>query len=609
MLDLLLMCAAACLPPLPQRPLQSRPIQAVPAWRIPDGGALRYERNGDAASAVPCDKAKDAREAETREPLPGRYLPRLLPAAVVCAGELAADGRKVAGAAADLREALRLLAFDLSADGRVRAELPHVVPFGDVRVEGGWSSPDEGGQQEFVGRWTARSAEPLAGVDRAALARLHAVCVGPSDGTIRIRRTVAAEAGRVERFAADVDLVVEDAGRWRRIVVRESWQFEAVLDGQNADFRRRVADAIRRGTGWVREAVAGGRSYLAERDGEARDFRGGRLALALLTMVHGHIPRDDAALAAGFAELRRRELTDSYSLAAALMAVAARYAPPDEIELLRSGKLQGAASRELSDDDRRAVEQWTARLLANVDPRAPRDVLRFNYEAGPRYDTSLQQYGLLGLWSAHLCGVKLPKGTFAACARQLLFAQGREQGRVPLALGTYAQLRAAELGDPVKAAAARPIAARGFAYQEPAEAAFGSMTSAGVSGLLLARAGMAATGDGDRALASAIDGAIAAGFAWLAEHLSVRRNPGFAERADNHWYYWLYCLERSCELHGIARLQGRDWYYEGALQLLAQQSANGSFRSESPATMTIDATCFAVLFLAKATAPAAITAR
>ncbi|MBZ0154315.1 MAG: hypothetical protein K8J09_22535, partial [Planctomycetes bacterium] len=83
----------------------------------------------------------------------------------------------------------------------------------------------------------------------------------------------------------------------------------------------------------------------------------------------------------------------------------------------------------------------------------------------------------------------------------------------------------------------------------------------------------------------------------------------FAERADNHWYYWLYGLERSCELAGVAQLDGRDWYYEGGLQLLAQQQANGSFRAEHPSTLLLDSTCFAVLFLAKSTAAAAVTGR
>ena len=89
----------------------------------------------------------------------------------------------------------------------------------------------------------------------------------------------------------------------------------------------------------------------------------------------------------------------------------------------------------------------------------------------------------------------------------------------------------------------------------------------------------------------------------------MRCNPGDEERADNHRGYWLYCLERCCELNHTARLDGRDWYFEGGVQLLAAQQPNGAFRSSHPGTLQLDATCFAVLFLAKASAPGPITPR
>ena len=135
------------------------------------------------------------------------------------------------------------------------------------------------------------------------------------------------------------------------------------------------------------------------------------------------------------------------------------------------------------------------------------------------------------------------------------------------------------------------------------------MTSAGVSGLLLARAGMLARGEVDRSLFARLDAAVRDGYAWLADEFSVRCNPGFAERGDHHVYYWLYGLERSCELAGIARLQGRDWYHEGGVQLLSHQQENGSFRAEHASTLLLDSTCFAVLFLAKATPAVPLTGR
>jgi len=132
------------------------------------------------------------------------------------------------------------------------------------------------------------------------------------------------------------------------------------------------------------------------------------------------------------------------------------------------------------------------------------------------------------------------------------------------------------------------------------------MTAAGVSGLLLARAGIKAAGGRDRGLDRRIDLALRDGFAWLGANFSVRCNPGDPERGRRHLYYWLYCLERSCELARLARLDGRDWYYEGALQLLSQQRPDGGFRGGG-SSLRLEATCFAVLFLAKAAGQAAVT--
>ena len=65
--------------------------------------------------------------------------------------------------------------------------------------------------------------------------------------------------------------------------------------------------------------------------------------------------------------------------------------------------------REVPERDLKLMQKWSKQLLDNVDPRGPQEgQLRFNYTAGPRYDTSLQQYGLLGMWAAQQSGIALP---------------------------------------------------------------------------------------------------------------------------------------------------------------------------------------------------------
>ncbi len=585
--------------------------QADGGWRLPPLGAAEYRREWRASASDAAKSGSAAKAAPATATMPDRYLHRLAPAPWICQGELRADQRALAGPVRDLRDVLRFLAADLGSRSAVRARFPRLLPFGDVVVTGSWSTPAPDGTQTLRATFAASTVDPQPGEPRDAAERLRAFCIADAAGTVTLQRRVDAAAGLLRGYDGTLDLVADEGERsWRRLVVADRHELVAVRENQDADFRKRVAAAIRAGAGWVRDAIDEQQSFLEAKGGEERDYGGGRLALALLTLLHGHVPADDAIVQRGFAELRKRRLEDSYSLAAALMAIAALHTPPGEAARLREGRLETLPGKQLPERDRALAAKWTKRLLENVDPRGEAlDVLRFNYTAGPRYDTSLQQYGLLGLWAAHTCSLELPAGVFAAAARHLLDVRGEPHGSLALRLVSYAQLRDAAGTDAPPRATEQRAQPRGFAYQEPHEPPFGSMTSAGVSGLLLARAGMAARGEGDRALRRRVDDAIGDGYAWLAHEFSVRCNPGFAERADHHWYYWLYCLERCCELAGVARLHGRDWYYEGALQLVSQQQPNGSFRAEHSSTLLLDATCFAVLFLAKGTAPAPITGR
>ncbi|MBM4061559.1 MAG: hypothetical protein FJ265_10765 [Planctomycetes bacterium] len=578
------------------------------AWRLPLRGAAEYRRDCQTAAGPTVRTAADARAVEPNGKVPESYLPRLSPAPFLCQGELDPAQRAIADPIRDPRDVLRALAFDL-AGRSARTKFPRVLPFGDLTVTGSWTTPGPDGAQ--VLRATVAAARPtvVAGERQGTADRLRRFCLLDAGGTLELRRTLDPAAGLVRSFAARLDLVVEDGDRrFRRFRLDDDWQFVALRDNQDADFRKRVAQAIRLGTGFVREAIDERKSFLVDDGKENRSYGGGRLALALLTLLHGGVRADDPVVARGFGELRRRKLVDTYSLAAALMALAARAAPAGEADRIRNGELAAVAVRTLEAADRTAAAKWVAQLLRNVDPRTdPGKLLRFNYTAGPRTDTSLQQYGLLGLWSGHLCGAEVPGAAFAAAARQLLEVQGAAEGRIGLRLLSYSQQREVAGTGVEPRVPERRAAARGFAYEAADEPPFGSMTSAGTSGLLLARAGMLATGCSDRALEQRIDDAVLDGFGWLAREFTVRANPGFAERADHHWYYWLHGLERSCELRGIAWLQDRDWYYEGALQLLAQQQPNGSFRAEQPSSLLIESTCFALLFLSRSTPAVPIT--
>lgn len=550
---------------------------------------MEYRRTWRAKATQPCRSRAAARGAPLVAAAPAKFLPRREPAPVLCAGELRADRRGLTGPAGDLRDVLRAVAFDLSGRAAT-ASFPRLLPFGDLRVSGSWSRRDADGVEQLRARLRGRAPSRRRGEERGRAERLASRCVDEVDGSVAISRSVDVDRGLVTGFHAECVVLVRDGPRrWRRLSLIDEWRLVAVRHNQDFDFRKRVAAALEAGVAWLREAVAADRSFFEDRSGE-RSYGDGRLALALLAMLHGGVAADDAVVQRGFRSLRRRRLDDAYSLATALMATAARAE-------------RGAPSA----GDRQAASRWLAALLRCRDPRVAADeLLRFNYTRAPRYDTSLQQYGLLGLRAAQRLGLQVPEGAFAAAARHLLKVQARSGRRHRLKLVDHAALLRSAPGEPPPAVDAR-ARARGFAYRDPDEPSYGAMTAAGVSGLLLAREGLTAQGSADRALLHAIDDGVRDGFAWLAQNFSVRVNPGDAERADNHRGYWLYCLERCCELARVARLDSRDWYYEGGLQLLSAQRPGGAFRSGHASTLTLDSTCFAVLFLSRASAKGPIT--
>jgi hypothetical protein len=583
------------------------PAQDV-AWRLPPRGAVEYRRVLS-EHVTTADSRADVAKAEARDDVPSTLLPDLAMPPWLCEGELAADRLALGDEPRDLRDVVRAVAFDLRLRGAAKLRYLRLVPFGDLVITGRVELAGADGAQTFTLQVETAEPQMRPGEAKASMAKyVRPLCKHSATGTLAVTRQFDAEAGVVRSFDAELTLVFEfEKGKWRKLEIRDKWDLVAVHDNQDAAFRAAVADAIRKAGSWLKRELGklDRRHLLDERD-ENRSYGSGRIALALLTLLHAETPPDDPVVVKAFEELRRRELTDTYSLGVALMALSARYAPPNEAEHQRTGVRKTPQPRTLSDEDREAASSWLAKLRTNIDTRVDEaSVLRFNYVAGPRFDNSVNQYGLLGLQSAQLCQLDVPAHLWRAAAKHLIDVQVPANKRdVRLVLTSYRELALAQQGDAVARGTASAVAARGYAYHTPDRPPYGSMTSAGISGLAIARAGMLQGGLGKDDSMPKIDAAIASGFAWLAAEFHVRSNPGYVDRADDNWYYYLYGLERSCELTGTALVQGRDWYYEGALQLLAMQNDNGTFRPERRRGLMLDATCFAVLFLKKATLPA-----
>ena len=89
------------------------------------------------------------------------------------------------------------------------------------------------------------------------------------------------------------------------------------------------------------------------------------------------------------------------------------------------------------------------------------------------------------------------------------------------------------------------------------------------------------------------------GFKWLNLNFSVKEAPRDT-RGGEYFYYYLYAVERVAMLTGLAKYGGHDWYREGANHLLDLQKADGTWTDKAIGG-TVHGTCFAILFLRRAT--------
>lgn len=246
------------------------------------------------------------------------------------------------------------------------------------------------------------------------------------------------------------------------------------------------------------------------------------------------------------------------------------------------------------------MEAITAYLLYNQQPNGawfyPNEI---ETDCG---DTSITQYAILGLWAAARVGIEVPVETWERAAQWHITKQ-RDDG--------------------------------GFAYhpferrsgQNPEQlVSTATMTAAGSSNLLIIRRVLFEDADMDSEIRpsdskkrfgvlerfidektsskklisgvptmkpSAIDKALKDSVRWTAAH--------FAERSPNHekfFTYHFYCVERIAALMDVEKLGTHDWYEEGAAELLARQSGDGSWNDS---LTPLASTALGLMFLSKAT--------
>lgn len=205
---------------------------------------------------------------------------------------------------------------------------------------------------------------------------------------------------------------------------------------------------------------------------------------------------------------------------------------------------------------------------------------------GPDHgDNSNSQYAALGLRACLDAGITIPREVLTLGRKA--WTEGANGGASPkggVATGGGVS------SDP-----------RAWGYTEGGKsdaAGYGSMTAGAVGALAVYDFLL----DGKWSKDSVLRG----GLAWLGKNFSVTQNPGSVEtwhhQGSTQYHYYLYALERAAILSGNSKIGTHDWYAEGASTLLGSQKPDGSWEGSDGSNAQWD-TCFAVLFLKRATRP------
>lgn len=295
-------------------------------------------------------------------------------------------------------------------------------------------------------------------------------------------------------------------------------------------------------------------------------YPAGSTGLALYTLLKCKVPRDHPAVRRAAAFLLENPPRQTYELATVLMALGSLGDPShrDFMEELLDQLLefQGARSVDGEDD-----ALWT-----------------YPYH-GEIADLSNTQYAALGLRAAHRAGLRVPPRVWTSMTKGVLRYQEEPWEVEPV------------ITDRRSTSSITRIA--GFPYRVGGVAT-SSMTTAGLGILGVCKE---ALGDFPAGQRRKVFNARRQALAWLAHNFTVEANVG----GNEHWlYYYIYGLERVGALWDIDHIGPHDWYWEGAKLLISRQVGDGSWSTQAGldsnwASSESD-TCFALLFLARATA-------
>lgn len=364
--------------------------------------------------------------------------------------------------------------------------------------------------------------------------------------------------------------------------------------------QKRIDEAIKKGAEYLKTAESSGwDQHIANSD-----------ELILLTLIHAEVPESDPKFREIFQRAMDAKLERVYKVALLAMCLEeldrVKYQPKIKqcAQFLVDNQCQNGqwsygepstfAEGTPSMGTPRAAIASAGKPQAAGPRQKPKVVTRSPVEKrvqGPATgDNSNSQYAALGLRACHDAGIQLPRETVVKLAKRWwatsqLGDKGGKDTSVSTGVGPLT-------ADP-----------RGWSYTTN-DPAYSSMTTGAIGAVCIYDYILGEDWKKDKV--------VAGGLAWLNKNYSVTENIGPCETGGREpkefLYYYLYALERVGMLYDTSLIGNHDWYLDGARVILAAQKPDGSWAESGPATMrpTWD-TCFAVLFLKRATRPLVVS--
>jgi len=358
--------------------------------------------------------------------------------------------------------------------------------------------------------------------------------------------------------------------------------------------------AIDKGVAWLKKAqkedgswgpcVASGHYGQPDFKGDSVCYAGGPTSFAIFTLAKCGVPERDPVIKKGLKWLHKNCRPDSfrgatYESASFILMLTALYAP-HEVRHPTSNPAKAPAGTKFKDDDWEWLHERVSHLCVGWKPKS----------GGAEHAACQNRNGGWRYWDS--------SGDQDASATQFVLLALREAVRAGYPLNEVAP-------DVWKGAAE---AVRGFQVDNGAFRYQGDypwsagMTAASVASLLICKEQMMLA---KKPVPEWLDGSVTNGIKCLGEIFDVEKNRGDENVKDHppgYHYYHLYGLERAGVLSGKKEFGGKAWYPRGAAFLLGHQHEDGAWEDETcMRPKDVLGTCFALLFLKRATPPPAIT--